>query len=130
MSVRTTMFALAFVGVSFPAFAADYKIDPDHTFPSLEMSHMGVSIWRGKFDKTTGKASYDRAAKTGSVQIQIDAASIDFGHAGMHEFAVTEDWLNVAKYPTLTYSGKLKFTGDTPTAMEGELTLLGVTKPV
>ena len=46
-----------FLVCAFPALAnaANYTIDPDHTYPSLEMSHMGLSIWRGKFNKTTGK---------------------------------------------------------------------------
>ena len=112
------------------AATEQFNIDPDHTYPSLEMSHMGVSIWRGKFNKTTGKVSLDRAAKNGSAEIVIDASSIDFGHDKMKEFALTEDWLNVKKFPTLTYKGKLQFTGDTATAMDGELTLLGVTRPV
>lgn len=114
-----------------PAVAADrYTIDPDHTFPSLEFSHMGLSIWRGKFNKTTGKVTFDRAARTGSAEVRVDAASIDFGHDKMNEFAVTADWLNVAAYPVMTYTGTLKFKGDTPVAMDGKLTLLGVTKPV
>ena len=115
-----------------PAAAAadDYTIDPDHTFPSLEFSHMGLSIWRGKFNKTTGKVTFDRAARTGSAEVRVDAASIDFGHDKMNEFAVTADWLNVVAYPAMTYVGALKFKGDTPVAMDGKLTLLGVTKPV
>lgn len=114
-----------------PVVAAEhYTIDPDHTFPSLEFSHMGISIWRGKFNRTTGKVTFDRAARTGSAEVRIDAASIDFGHDKMNEFAVTADWLNVAAYPAMTYAGTLKFKGDTPVAMDGNLTLLGVTKPV
>jgi len=114
-----------------PAVAADrYTIDPDHTFPSLEFSHMGLSIWRGKFNRTTGKVTFDRAARTGSAEVRVDAASVDFGHDKMNEFAVTGDWLNVAAYPAMTYAGTLKFKGDVPVAMDGKLTLLGVTKPV
>ena len=112
------------------AATEQFNIDPDHTYPSLEMSHMGVSIWRGKFNKTSGKVSLDRAAKTGSAEIVIDASSIDFGHDKMKEFALTEDWLNVKQFPTLNYKGTLRFTGDTPIAMEGQLTLLGVTRPL
>ncbi len=114
-----------------PAVAADrYTIDPDHTFPSLEFSHMGLSIWRGKFNRTTGKVTLDRATRTGSAEVRVDAASIDFGHDKMNEFAVTADWLNVAAYPVMTYAGTLKFKGDVPVAMDGQLTLLGVTRPV
>src|SRR6476659_9882415 len=86
--------------VSSLAFADTYTIDPGHTYPSFEADHMGVSFWRGKFDKTTGTVTLDRAAKTGSLDIAIDAASIDFGHAKMNEHAKGPDMFNVAKYPT------------------------------
>lgn len=113
------------------AFAQTYNIDPNHTYPSFEADHMGISVWRGKFDKTTGTIVLDRAAKTGSVDITIDTSSIDFGHAKMNEHARSKDLFNVEKYPTATYKGKsIKFDGDKPVAVEGELTLLGVTKPV
>ncbi|MBI3561332.1 MAG: polyisoprenoid-binding protein [Gammaproteobacteria bacterium] len=120
------------MGTALPALAiADhYTIDPEHTYPSLEFSHMGLSIWRGKFDKTTGKIVLDRAAKTGSVEIHIDTASIDFGHQKMKEHAISADWLNVAKFPTMVYQGAIKFNGDVPSAVDGQLTLRGVTKPV
>ena len=134
MAVKNNKWILAAVlaAAAVPAVAAgdNYTIDPDHTFPSLEFSHMGLSIWRGKFNKTTGKVAYNRAARTGSAEVRVDATSIDFGHDKMNEFAVTADWLNVAAYPAMTYTGTLKFNGDTPIAMDGKLTLLGVTKPV
>jgi polyisoprenoid-binding protein YceI len=113
------------------AFAQTYTIDPDHTYPSFEADHMGISVWRGKFNKTRGKVTLDRAGKTGAVDITIDANSIDFGHAKMNEHAKSPDMFNVEKFPTVTYKGKsIKFDGDKPVAIEGELTLLGVTKPV
>ena len=117
--------------VSSLAFADTYTIDPGHTYPSFEADHMGVSVWRGKFDKTSGTVTLDRAAKTGSLDIAIDAASIDFGHAKMNEHAKGPDMFNVEKYPTITYkANSFKFDGDKPIAVDGELTLLGVTKPV
>lgn len=123
-----TIVACASIG---GADAADsYTIDPHHTYPSLEFTHMGLSIWRGKFNKSSGKAMLDVAAKTGSVEIQVDTSSIDFGHNQMNEFAVNEEWLNVAKYPAMTYKGDLKFKGDALVAVDGQLTLLGVTKPL
>ena len=114
-----------------PARAADtYKVDPDHTYPSIETTHMGVSTFRGKFNHTTGTITLDRAAKTGTVDIQVDAASIDMGHDKVNEHLRSKDFFNVEKYPTATYRGTVKFDGDTPASVEGELTLLGVTKPV
>ena len=118
--------------VAAPALAAPetYKLDPAHTYPSLEFSHMGISVWRGKFDRSSGTVVIDRAAKTGTVDVAIDPNSIDFGLDAMHEKAVSEDFFNVAKYPTATYKGKLVFDGDTPKAVDGEVTFMGVTKPV
>ena len=110
--------------------AANYRLDPDHTFPSLEFSHMGVSIWRGKFNRTTGTATLDLAARTGAVNVQVDTDSIDFGLDSMHEYAVRPDWLDVAKFPVMTYTGSIVFQGDKPVAVEGQLTLRGVTRPL
>ena len=66
--------------IATPAFAASatYNLDPTHTYPSFEADHFGgVSTWRGKFTKTTGTVTLDRAAKTGTVDVTIDATSID-----------------------------------------------------
>lgn len=132
MSFRKWIFAVIFTGVASGAGAAPekYALDPSHTYPSLEFSHMGLSIWRGKFNQTTGSVTLDPAAKTGSVQIQVDTSSIDFGHDEMNEHARAEDWLNTAKFPTMAYKGKLKFKGDVPSSVDGELTLKGITKPL
>jgi len=123
---------LAAVFASSTAFAADtYKIDPNHTYPSFEADHFGgLSVWRGKFDKTEGTIVVDRAAKSGTVDITIDATSLDFGHAKMNEHAKSAEIFDTTKYPTATYKGKLVFKGDVPTSVNGELTLHGVTKPV
>ena len=120
------------LGAALPASAAEthYTIDPGHTYPSLEMSHMGISTFRGKFTKTSGKITLDREAKTGTVDVTVDAASLDFGNEKMSTSSQEKDWLDVATYPTMTYKGKLTFTGDTPSGVDGELTLRGVTKPL
>lgn len=112
------------------AAPVSYTIDPDHTYPSLEMSHMGISVWRGKFTRSSGKVVLDREARTGTVEVRVDTDSIDFGHRGMKTFATSEDWLNVDKYPDMTYNGALRFAGDKPATVEGRLTLRGVTRPL
>jgi len=126
---------LALLAVAFAssaAFAADtYTIDSNHTYPSFEADHFGgLSNWRGKFEKTEGTIVVDRANKTGTVDITIDANSLDFGHAKMNEHAKSPDMFDVAKYPNATYKGKIVFKGDVPASVDGELTLHGVTKPV
>lgn len=124
--------AALLAGLASATFAASekYTLDPTHTFPSVEFSHMNISIWRGKFDRTSGTVVIDTAARTGTVDIVVDAASINFGLKEMDEKARSEDFFNVAQYPKVTYKGALKFTGDVPTSIEGEITLLAVTKPL
>ncbi len=107
-----------------------YAIDPNHTYPSIEFSHMGISIWRGKFDRTSGSVTLDRAGRTGTADIVIDAASIDFGLDTMNEKARSEDFFDVAKFPTATYKGTLRFVGDKPKIVDGRITIMGVTRPV
>jgi polyisoprenoid-binding protein YceI len=130
MKLKQLIAALA-VLTAGSAFAQTYNIDPSHTYPSFEADHMGISFWRGKFNKTSGTVVLDRANKTGTLDINIDSSSVDFGHEKMNEHAKGEKLFNVAQHPTITYKGKaIKFDGDTPVAVEGELTMLGVTKPV
>jgi polyisoprenoid-binding protein YceI len=133
MKLNQILVAVLAAGAAASAFAADtYTIDPNHTYPSFEADHMGgVSVWRGKFTKTTGTVTLDRAAKTGSVDITVDASTIDFGHAKMNEHAKGPEMFDVAKFPTAVYKGTaVKFDGDKPVSVEGTLTLHGVTKPV
>ncbi len=123
---------LLLAGALPPAFAAPerFDIETHHTYPSLEMPHMGLSIWRGKFNKSSGQVMLDRQARSGTVEIEIDVSSIDFGHDQMNQFALGEDFLDAAKHPRMTYKGKLVYKGDAPATVDGQLTLLGVTKPV
>ena len=126
----TTLIALG-CGAALAA-PSTYKIDSDHTYPSFEADHMGgLSVWRGKFRKTEGTVELDAAAHSGSVDITVDASTIDFGHEKMNEHAKSAEMFDTAKFPTATYKGKFsKFKGKVPTEVTGELTLHGVTKPV
>jgi polyisoprenoid-binding protein YceI len=131
MTSRHVLLAALAVAAA-PSFAAGvrYAIDPAHTYPSIEMEHMGISIFRGKFDRTSGQVLLDRAARTGLVDIQVDTASIDFGHAQMNDKARTADYLDAARHPSAAYKGRLLFEGDVPVAVDGQLTLHGVTRPL
>ena len=120
-------------GMSFNAMAADtYQLDPNHTYPSFEADHFGgISVWRGKFKKSSGTVTLDRAAKTGTVDVTIDTASIDTGNDKLDKHLQTPEFFDAAKYPTATYKGtQIKFDGDTPTEVIGTLTMHGVTKPL
>jgi polyisoprenoid-binding protein YceI len=133
MKLKHLTVALAAAACATAAFAADtYAIDPNHTFPSFEADHFGgLSVWRGKFDNTSGTITLDRAARTGSMDIVIDTTTLDFGHEKMNKHAKSADMFDVAKFPTASYkAGAIKFNGDQPAEVDGELTLHGVTKPV
>jgi polyisoprenoid-binding protein YceI len=114
------------------AAPAVYDLDPNHTYPSFEADHMGgLSTWRGKFNRSSGKVVLDRTAGTGTVEVRIDVASIDFGNEKLNEHARSADMFDAAKFPVATYTGRLaKFVSGAPTEVQGELTLKGVTQPV
>jgi len=119
---------LAFAG---DAAADAYTIDSKHTFPSFEISHIGFSTQRGRFDRSSGKIKLDTKAKTGAIQVDIEADSIDTGLPELEAKLKEADFFNTAKHPAITFTaGKFEFAGDTPVAAEGTLTLLGVSKPL
>lgn len=108
-----------------------YSIDPRHTFPFFEIEHLGLSTQVGRFNETRGKVTLDPAAGTGSIEITINAASVSTGFEPLEKQLRSENFFNVAAFPTMTYvSKRLKFDGDRLVGAEGELTLLGVTRPV
>jgi polyisoprenoid-binding protein YceI len=120
--------------VSTSAFAAPvtYVLDPNHTFPSFEADHMGgLSVWRGKFNSSSGKVVYDKDAKSGSIDVTVNMSSVNFGVPKLDEHAKSAEMFDVAKYPTTTFSGKFtKFNGSAPAEAEGTMTMHGVTKPL
>ncbi len=109
-----------------------YEIDPSHTYPSFEADHMaGLSLWRGKFNRSSGTVTWDKEAGSGTVEVVIDATSIDFGHDEMNAHALKPEWFDVAQYPQAVYRGKLAgFSKGVPTRVDGSLTLRGVTRVV
>lgn len=121
----------AFAGTATAA-PVTYNIDPSHTYPSFETDHMGgLSVWRGKFDKTSGTVVLDVAAKTGEVDVTVDTSSINFGLDALDKHAKSAEMFDVTKFPTATYKGKIsKWKGDVPTEVTGQFTLKGVTKPL
>ncbi len=130
-AISAAALSLSFAGLT-QAAPETYNIDPDHTYPAFEADHMGgLSIWRGKVNSTSGKIVYDKEAKAGTVDVTMNMASIDFGHDKMNMHANSPDIFDTAKYPTATFNGTLAaFNGESPTEVQGQLTLHGVTKPV
>ncbi len=135
----TTKFVPTLLGLACGALAASasaapvpYEIDASHTYPSVEAEHSGgMSLWRGKFNSSSGNITLDKEAGAGTVDVTIDMKSIDFGPQGLNDPALTPDIFATAKFPTATFSGKLAgFRNGAPTSVEGNLTMHGVTKPV
>jgi polyisoprenoid-binding protein YceI len=120
--------------VSFNALAEEvtYQLDPNHTYPSFEADHFGgISTWRGKFDKSSGTVTIDRAAKTGTLDVTIDMTSVAIGNEKLNGELKSAQFFDTDKFPTATYKGtSMKFKGDVPTEVMGDLTLHGVTKQV
>lgn len=132
MKIALSAAMLTLVAGSAFAAPATYDVDPNHTYPSFAADHMGgLSVWRGKFDKSSGTIVYDKDKQTGTVNITVDTSSIDFGHEKLNEHAKSPEMFNVQKFPTATYKGTLaNFKNGAPTEVQGEFTLLGVTKPL
>ncbi|SRR5579859_5193430 len=125
---------LAAAGVA-AASQTTYNIDPNHTHPVFEADHLGgVSVWRGLFKKTRGTIVLDSAARTGTVDVAVDMASVDFGNDDLNDVAVNSSAppiFEAKKYPEAYYKGTLgDFVDGSPTTATGSLTLHGVTRPM
>jgi polyisoprenoid-binding protein YceI len=122
--------AATFSSIVFAA-PETYVIEQNHTKPRFEYSHLGFSIQSSRFDTVTGTVTLDRVAHTGSVDVVIDATSVNTGSTVFNGHIQGEDFFATGQFPTITYkSDKLIFEGDKPVAVEGNLTIKGITKPV
>jgi len=131
LNIRTALATIVAL-VAVPAFAQEtYVIDPVHSQPQWIARHIGFSNQHGNFGKATGKIVLDRAAKKGSIDVSIDATSIRTYDERLDKVVKGERFFNVEKFPTLTFkSTNLAFDGDKLVGADGELTMLGVTRPV
>lgn len=134
-------FVLAALAALPPAATAapeSFTIDPTHSFVYYEVEHLGVSMQRGRFDRASGKFTLDRAAKTGGIDLAIEAGSVSSGDNAkgsrprtLDDHLKTADFFNAAEFPRVTFkSTGVKFAGDNPSEVAGTLTMLGVSKPV
>lgn len=129
--MRKTLIVLAALLTAGVASAADYSVDPTHTFATFEIGHFGASVNRARFDKKEGSVQFDRAAKTGKVDISIDIASVNSGTAAFDKHLQSADIFNAAQFPKARFvSDKFVFDGDKVSEVQGQLTLLGKTQPV
>ncbi|MCE1244023.1 YceI family protein [Oryzomicrobium sp.] len=132
--MKRSLIALALgATLSASAFAAPetYVLDTSHTFSRFSYSHFGYSTQLSRFDKTSGTVVFDKQARTGAVDVTIDMKSVSTGMPLFNEHIQGPDFLDTAKYPTATFkSTAVKFDGDKPVSVDGNLTIKGVTKPV
>lgn len=131
--MKKTLATLLLSAISASSFAAadSYAIDPTHTAPRFEYNHFGYSNQQHRFDKTSGKITLDRAARSGSVDVVIDAKSVNTGYEVFNGHIQGEDFFDTAKHPSISFkSTAVKFEGDKPVSVDGNLTIKGVTRPV
>lgn len=130
MLTRSLLAALLLVAATGSP-AAEYTIDPTHTYASFEIDHHGFSTQRGRFNQTSGVVEFDPETKTGHVDIRIAVASLDTGMAKRDEILLGENWFQAKDYPDILFrSDKLVFTGDKLTAVEGKLIMLAEVRPL
>jgi polyisoprenoid-binding protein YceI len=125
--------AILSVAVATAAWAAPttYNTDANHTFVRFSYKHMGFSTQESRFNKVTGTITLDAASKSGSVDISIDTKSVDTGSDLFNQHIQGPDFLDTSNFGTASFkSTSVKFEGDRPVSIEGNLTLKGVTKPV
>jgi polyisoprenoid-binding protein YceI len=130
MKLATFLIAASFTTAAIAA-PETYNLEPSHSLPRFEYNHLGYSQQLSRFDTISGTITIDRAAKTGAVDVTIDANSVDSGYTTFNNHLKGEDLFDTAKYPTITYkSNKVNFEGDKVASVDGELTVKGITKPV
>ncbi|MGH8315506.1 MAG: YceI family protein [Steroidobacterales bacterium] len=121
----------AIVAGAAAAAEETYVFDPVHSQPGFEVRHMIFTTQRGTFSKLSGKVTLDRAAKTGGIEVTIDTTSLRSYDPRLDNILKGEGYFNVAKYPTMMFKAdRLDFDGDKVEGAQGELTMLGTSRPV
>ncbi len=132
--MRSTLFALAaatLLAGAAQAAPSAYTIDPTHTFASFEIDHFGASTNRVRFDKKTGSVQFDKAGKTGKVEIELDMTAMNSGTPAFDKHLQSADLFDAAQFPTAKFvSDKFVFDGDKLKEVTGQLTLKGKTAPM
>ncbi len=131
---RTFLIGFAVLLLSIPVLAlgATYQIDPDHSSFQFKVRHMTVSNVRGEFKRVKGVATIDGNNLIGlKVEVTLDAASVNTDNAKRDDHLRSEDFFDVAKYPTITFvSKKVTKVDENRLKVVGDLTIRGVTKEV
>lgn len=119
------------LGTAAQAAPEEFALDPGHTFPVFEVRHLGIATQRGRFNRTTGKVMLDRDTGAASVELRIDARSVNTGNEELDQMLRNQYYFNVAAFPEITYTaGNFTLKEGEPSTIDGQLTFLGVTRPV
>ncbi|OGA00184.1 MAG: hypothetical protein A2Z64_01515 [Betaproteobacteria bacterium RIFCSPLOWO2_02_67_12] len=129
---------LAILPLTCVAAPESYTFDPYHTFVHFGVDHNDFSTIWGRFEKCSGKFSIDLQAKTGTLEVIVETGSVTTGDSvrgnrprSRDEHLRSADFFNAVEFPRMRYkAGSVKFNGDAPAELRGDLTLLGVTRPV
>lgn len=117
-----------------PAIAAVdvYEHDPDHTFAFFEFNHLGFSTQRDRFDKVSATVSLDLENQMGSVEVSIDVQSVSTGSLLFDQVLLSDMFFDVERFPVITFKSTQFIFGtlDNVTAVQGNLTVKGITRPV
>jgi len=122
---------LAFFGP--PAFATTYTLEPNYTQGVLRWDHLGFSYPAAQFAQGTGTLEFDESDPTmGSIKVTIPIASLGTGVPDLDEHLKSEDFFEVAKYPTATFVSTRveKGMGLNRFKITGNLTIRKITRPV
>lgn len=128
--MRKVLLSALLLVLPFTAFGASYTIDPGHTYPYFKISHLGFSTMMGRFNTTEGKMTFDEKKGSGSVEITIDANSIDTAHEKRDKHLRSPDFLNTAEFPKITFKSTKASIKGGKGSVEGNITIMGVTKPI
>jgi polyisoprenoid-binding protein YceI len=135
---RKSLWLMTLLSIAAPVFSAhasasttEYTIDPDKTVVSFEVKRLGLSRQSGEFSSVAGTVAMDAEAGLGSIEIAVDTRSVRADSETMESFLRGPGVLNVERYSEIAYKAQhVVFAGGKPERIDGELTLLGVTKPV
>jgi len=128
--MKKILITVGFFAISMNVMAENYTLDPNHTYPSFAINHLGFSTMHGRFDKTSGSLSMDRAKGNGSLDVVVDMASVSTGMKKRDDHLRSPDFFNVAEFPQMTFkSTDVKFT-DLGAQVTGDLTIKGITREV
>ncbi len=130
--MKPLLACIGLVALTLPAWAADtYTFDPEYTAASFEVDHLGFTTQRGRFNKAQGHAVLDLAAHQGAVEFSIETNSLDMGSKAWTVHVSSAGLFDVEHFPSITFkSDNLQFDGNKVVGADGQLTLLGISKPL